>query len=133
MVKLPWPMSKADIETTLAAARSERVQVIEFSGNITLRSADWQHITAWAIKNKVLTSRGANLPGEAVLSFGSNGPHFMEQLLNQLDRVLRGAKPADMPIQQPTVFDLVVNRKIAKAMGLTVPRSVLLLATEVID
>ena len=47
--------------------------------------------------------------------------------------LLRGAKPADLPIQQPTRFDPVINQKIARAMGLTVPRSVPLSATEVIQ
>ncbi len=67
------------------------------------------------------------------MTFGANGPRFASQLLDQLDRVLRGAKPADVPIQQPMVFDTVINRRIVQAMGLTVPRSVLLQATEVID
>ncbi len=67
------------------------------------------------------------------MTFGADGPRFTSQLLDQLDLVLRGAKPADIPIQQPMVFNTVINRRIIQAMGLTVPRSVLLQATEVID
>ena len=52
---------------------------------------------------------------------------------NVVIMLLRGAKPADLPIQQPTRFDLVINQKIVRAMGLTVPRSFPLSATEVIQ
>ena len=58
---------------------------------------------------------------------------MLSQFAVQVDRVLRGVNPAEMPIQQPTVFNLVINRRIVLAMGLTVPQSVLLQATEVID
>ena len=68
-----------------------------------------------------------------LLSYGANLRETFAELLNYVDRILRGAAPRDLPIMRPTKYELVVNRKTAKALGITVPQSVLLRADEVIE
>ena len=69
----------------------------------------------------------------AQLSYGANLPDLVRLLASYVDRILRGAKPSDLPVQFPTKFDLVINLKTAKTLGLTVPPTLLAIADEVIE
>ena len=68
-----------------------------------------------------------------LLSYGPDQVDTFRRAASYVDRILRGAKPVELPVQMPTKFEMVVNLKTAKALGLAVPPSILLRATEVIE
>jgi putative ABC transport system substrate-binding protein len=67
------------------------------------------------------------------MAYGSNQSRLSRRLANYVDRILKGASPAELPVEQPTVYELVINLKTAKTLGLTIPPSVLGRADEVIQ
>ena len=67
------------------------------------------------------------------MSYGANFPALFQRAAEYVDKILRGAKPSDLPVEQPTKFDFVINLKTAKTLGLTIPPTLLAIADEVIE
>jgi putative ABC transport system substrate-binding protein len=74
-----------------------------------------------------------NVEVGGMMSYGPNFPDLFRRAADVVDKILRGTKPADLPAEQPTKFELVINLTAAKALGLTIPESFLLRADEVIE
>jgi putative ABC transport system substrate-binding protein len=115
----------------IAAAGSE---ALWYSGYPIFR-ARGDEIVAFAIKRR-LVSVGA-VPGFAdgggLLAYAPDPTNFFDRTASYVDRILKGARPADLPVEQPTKFNLVINLKTAKALGINVPQSILLRADRVIE
>jgi len=114
-----------------AAARIEAIVVV----SARLMLLNRQVIMDLATRNRVLlvTGWGGWPQVGALFSYGPDLDAIVRRAATYVDKVLKGAKPADLPIEQPTKFELVINLKTAKALGLTIPPSVLARADEIIQ
>ena len=80
-----------------------------------------------------VTGISSQAPDTVLMSYGPNWPHMWSRAADIIDRILRGTKPAEIPVEQPTKFDFVINVTTAKALGLTIPPSLLARADQVIE
>jgi ABC-type uncharacterized transport system substrate-binding protein len=97
--------------------------------------SELNRINALVLSARLPTMHGSGEYVEAggLMSYGPNFPDLFRRAADYVDKILRGAKPGDIPVEQPTKFDLVINLTTAKALGLTIPESFLLRADEVIE
>src|SRR5262249_23983741 len=123
-----------DIDGALeAAARGRAEALLVVGGPSTQRhSAQTLDLAARGRLPTMVNPRGPVVAG-ALMTYGANIDEQYSRAAYYVDRILKGAKPADLPVEQPTTFDFVINLKTAQSLGLTIPQHVLLQATEVIQ
>ena len=91
-------------------------------------------LAALAIEHRLpMLVSSAQADSGGLLSYGPNNVDVFRHTAELVDRILRGAKPADIPVEQPNLYDYVVNLRTARVLGVTLPQSVLLRATRVIE
>jgi putative tryptophan/tyrosine transport system substrate-binding protein len=103
-------------------------------GGGQLIGANVKRIVGFALKSRLPSMYGSREAVEAggLMSYGTVQAESYRRVAYYVDRILKGAKPADLPVEQPTKFELVINLKTAKQIGLTIPQSVLYRADRVI-
>ena len=116
---------------TIAASRPEAI--FQFPSPVLY--AERRHIVELAAKYRIPAMYNAREFVEVggLIGYGTNLDELSRRGAMYVDRILKGAKPSELPVQQPTKFELVVNLKTAKALGLTIPPSILARADEVIE
>ncbi len=124
----------AQLETAFATMNAERAQaLVTFADSLTYMNA--QRVADAAVGSRLpamyayqeITNAGG------LMSYGPNIPDMFRHAATFVDKILRGAKPGDLPVEQPTHFEFVINLKTAKALGVTIPTSVLMRADKVIE
>ena len=124
----------ADFESafvTMSKARSTGVVILPDPIFLSRR----EQIAELALKHRLPTIFGRRENAEAggLMAYGPKFSDDIRQAVAYVDRIFKGAKPADLPVEQPTKFELIINGKTAKALGLTIPEAFLLRADEVIE
>ena len=124
----------ATIDAAFANAKRERAGALIVAGDAVFAAAGAQFATASA-KHRlacVSTYRDHVIAG-TLMSYGPNIADFHRRAASYVDKILKGAKPGELPIEQPTTLELMINRKNARALGLTIPQSLLVSANTVIE
>ncbi len=121
-------------EAAFAAMSQARVQALLVIAS-PLSFVQRSRLAELALKHRLPGMFGfrENADAGGLMSYGPNINEMFRRAATYVDKILRGAKPGDLPVEQPTKFELVINLKTAKALGLTIPQSVLIRADEVIQ
>src|SRR5262249_25639880 len=124
----------AELATAFEAASRARADLVNVYGD-PLTLGQGAGIAELAMRHRLPTLHFFREGVEAggLLSFGPDLPHIWRNVGKYVDKILKGAKPGDIPVEQPSKYELVINMKTAKALGLTIPQSLLLRADQVIE
>jgi putative tryptophan/tyrosine transport system substrate-binding protein len=123
-----------DVSPVFDIMRKDGAEALYVVGD-TFMNSNRALISTLAVQARLPTIYVAREYAEAggLMSYGANIPHLFARAAELVDKILRGTKPDDIPVEQPTKFELVINLKTAKALGLTVPQALLATADEVIE
>jgi putative ABC transport system substrate-binding protein len=123
-----------DLEPAFATVRKQGASALLLATDPSF-TAMWEQIAELGIRNSVpiMGATRAFASKGGLMSYGASLPDSFRQAGRYVGRILHGDKPADLPVQQPTKFDMVLNLKTAKALGLTIPPTILAIADEVIE
>jgi putative ABC transport system substrate-binding protein len=121
------------IELAFAQAQSDHVDGVILAGPIFFNERARVGASALAHGIPSIGFQAETVPYGLLMSYGQDFPDYFRKAAGYADKILRGAKPADLPVEQPTRFKQVINLKAAKALGLTLPSSLLVNADEVIE
>jgi putative ABC transport system substrate-binding protein len=131
----PWEVRSADdFEKVFAALSKDRPDGHYVITAGPLMRGNVKRIAGFALKSRLPAIYATPQIVEAggLMSYGVNLPESDRRVAHYVDKILKGAKPADLPVEQPTKFELVINQKTAKQIGLTIPQSMLYRADKVI-
>jgi putative ABC transport system substrate-binding protein len=125
--------SPKDIEIAFRAATEERADALLLLGNLILNNQRKQAVEL-AVKHRLPATyfHPEFIAAGGLMYYGTNYNDLFRRAATYVDKILKGAKPADIPVEQPTKFELVINLKAAKQIGLTIPPNVLVRADRVI-
>ena len=126
--------SPKDIETAFRAATKERAEAVLYLVAGLVDAGHRTEITDLAVNSRlpVIYTGRASVEAGGLMSYGVNTADLDRRAATFVDKILKGAKPADLPVEQPTKFEFIVNLKAAKQIGLTIPPNVLVRADRVI-
>ena len=129
-----WVREPSDLDAAFEAARREGAEAL-FVGGGNFFLVQRARIVALAAQHRLPATYWSTdfVRDGGLMSYTSNSVALYRRAAVLVDKILRGAKPADLPVEQPTTFEFVINLQTAQALGLTIPPSVLLQATEVIQ
>jgi putative ABC transport system substrate-binding protein len=131
----PWPVSNAgDFEKVFAALRKDRPDGLYAPGGGGLMRVNSKRIVEFTVKSRLpaMFSYREAVELGALVYYGADTSEGFRLVAWNVDRILKGANPAELPIQRPTKFELMFNLKTAKQIGITIPQSVLYRADKVI-
>jgi len=131
-----WEVPAAeDFDRVFAALNKERPDGLYAPGGGTLMRTNVKRIASFALKSRLpsLYSDSEGVDAGGLMRYGADLEHSYRRVAYYVDRILKGTKPADLPVEQPMKFELVINLKTAKQIGLTIPQWTLMKADKVIQ